>query len=302
MRIAVTSDLHLDLVPRDRLRLVVDALAEEIRRVEPDVFVIAGDIANHHSIVGSALSKLALAPHNLFVPGNHDIWLSRADIAAGITSADALTSVEEAATSSGFVPLTRRPVEIDGWLYAGTVGWYDYTFRVPELGIGFDGYAEKSLHGIEYQDRTRVRWESPTTTDPEVAGQMLDGLRNQLNEAGLREWEAGAPTIVVSHHLPYRELVTYRGFPEWDYFSAFMGAEGFGSLLDSYPAVRAVLAGHTHEPRALTTTSGRLAVVSPLGYYGSLEYPRDLRDRVAILETEDSSVRLVRAPRNRKEA
>ena len=78
MRIAYTSDLHIDVSQRNRdaARYLADAMAES----GPDVFVLAGDAGNTLDDLRDALGIFeTVAIAKLFVPGNHDVWIETRD-------------------------------------------------------------------------------------------------------------------------------------------------------------------------------------------------------------------------------
>jgi predicted MPP superfamily phosphohydrolase len=74
MRVAFTSDLHIDITAHNRELLPY--LVEEIERLSPDALVLAGDIANKLSGWDVALEAFRpLGIMKFIVPGNHDIWI-----------------------------------------------------------------------------------------------------------------------------------------------------------------------------------------------------------------------------------
>ena len=80
MRIACVTDLHIDYGPRNRELLPYLAVA--IEQAQPDVLVVAGDIATRLPMLGATLKALScLAAKSLFVPGNHDIWCRNSEFA-----------------------------------------------------------------------------------------------------------------------------------------------------------------------------------------------------------------------------
>ena len=74
MRIAYTSDLHVDISQRNWE--LIPYLAEILKMIDPDVFVIAGDISSELGDLEYALESFSgLMCLKLFVPGNQDIWV-----------------------------------------------------------------------------------------------------------------------------------------------------------------------------------------------------------------------------------
>ena len=76
MRVAFTSDLHIDITSNNRELLPY--LAGEIERLSPDALVLAGDIANTLSGWDVGLEAFrSLRTMKFIVPGNHDICRQR---------------------------------------------------------------------------------------------------------------------------------------------------------------------------------------------------------------------------------
>jgi 3',5'-cyclic AMP phosphodiesterase CpdA len=71
---AFTSDLYVDVTRTNRALL--PHLANAAERAVPDIFVIAGDVANTAGSVDEALGAFGgLRCRKLSVPGNHDVWV-----------------------------------------------------------------------------------------------------------------------------------------------------------------------------------------------------------------------------------
>jgi len=292
MRIALISDLHADFIGHRR-SLVLEAIADELRAAHIDVLCIAGDVCGHADLLAAILKPLAVAKHNLYVPGNHDVWRKPQELSSGRDSQGAISLLRAACAKAGFVYLPGNPQLIDGWGFAGSLGWYDYSFNRPDLGAPMDAYRAKSWRGISNNDANYVYWpriDQSRAGDDEMTDRFLAELEADLRALGVDEQGSGPPTVAMTHMLAYRKLVEYRGSPEWDFFSAFMGSARFGELYDRLPQVRASFAGHTHTPRSFTREDGFVAVVSPLGYYGSREFPRELAERIAIFDTDKNSL------------
>lgn len=235
LRIAVTSDLHWE-IGRTALerRAFASELAIAMADADPDVVVIAGDVGNGPRSAGEALGYLSFGRRaNLFVPGNHDVWLTDRELEDGIDSSfQALDALREACAATGFRYLPGDPVVVGGVGFAGSLGWYDYAFRSPEVPVGYDTYRSKRWRGSFNQDGWFAAWREGDRRlpDEEVAAGFEAALAEDLGRLGLGADGAGPTTVAVTRMLPYRELVHYRGPADWtwDFMSAFMGSPGLG--------------------------------------------------------------------------
>jgi hypothetical protein len=295
MRIALTSDLHVDHHPE-----VIPLVAERARRLEAEVLIVAGDLSSSLEHLERALAGLREASgarRALFVPGNHDLWCT-----AGGPSSRARYHelIPACARSAGFDPLGHQPIAIDSPAgpihFAGVTGWYDFSLRNRELDATFtpEDYRRGAFGPLRWNDTARVVWpddEGHPLEAPAICAAQVANLQAQLASI------AGAPSVVVTHHLPFSELVTYRdpnppsGTPRagrdlpWDFLNGFMGSAALGEAILAAPGVRLVCSGHTHFRKSarLKGASGPVrAEVSPVGY--PREYARaglDLAARVA---------------------
>jgi hypothetical protein len=295
MRIALLSDIHIDIAPGIRQVLLTDAIADAVRGSGADVLVIAGDVANAADKVGRYLERIAVAPHNLYVPGNHCVWRSSRDLLEGRESFAAHTLLRRRAVEAGFSFLPGAPVRIDAedgtWGFAGALGWYDYTmapaWATPAM------IADKRYDGTTWSDGDNAAFidrRGRRLTDPEVVDAMLASLEADLRALGLDEAGGGIPTVAVTHTLPYRSMCLYRDMRSWDYFASFIGSTRIGDLYDRYPAVRAAFAGHTHIPHLDVRPDGRVRATAPLGYYGTAEFPAAIESRMRVFETRGRSL------------
>lgn len=284
LRLAAFSDLHADLMPDGRGPYVLEQLAKLLHAAEVDVVLIAGDQVNHHSQLTRYLAPLAVGRlANLYLPGNHDVWLSKGERERGMSSFEALVRLEQGATAAGFHYLPGHPRLMGGWAFAGNLGWYDYSFADPALPATPEMYASKRWFGRVVWNDIFAAWreQGRPLSDAQVAERLLAQMRADLGTLGLST-RGGPPTVVASHMLPYRALLRYADVV-WNFCNAFMGSVALGALYDGFPAIRLVVAGHTHAPRRLEL-GGRQVVVSPFGYHFLGEFPADLRERVALFD------------------
>ncbi len=257
MKIGLISDLHTDATETNRA--IVPFLINTIKAAELDVFVLTGDITpklpEFYEILGE-FDKADLTCQKLFVPGNHDIWVSKD---ANMTSEQKCRVISQICQDHGFYPLIDAPHIIETVGFCGTIGWYDYTFASDEYDFSTEQYAEKQLMGTVWSDKRYAKWGD---TDENVAHRFEAELDKQI--ASLKD--KVQRIIVVTHHVPFRECIRYRGELPWDYFRAFMGSEGLGTLCLQEPLVTHVLFGHVHYAVNQQIKSVK-AICAPIGYF-----------------------------------
>ncbi|MFZ5481495.1 MAG: metallophosphoesterase family protein [Myxococcota bacterium] len=253
MRIAVTSDVHVD----SNGEVVLEALASRVRVIAPDVLVVAGDIATGPvTYLKTLLALRAAAGEVVVVAGNHDVWSSPAQVAAGMDAWKRLDVLLPAlCREAGVHDLDAGPVELGGIGFAGTIGWWDLSLRDPDLEVG-DAYGTGVYGGVRWLDHTLAAWGAA----PEVVSERLRArLADQL--AALRTDRI----VAVTHVLPFEAQVHRASRPVWRFLNAFMGSVALGEVLRADPRVVLAIAGHTHLGSDLRF-GGLRAVVSPLGY------------------------------------
>lgn len=255
LRIAAVSDIHVLSDGTDEP--LIRAIRDRVTSLAPEVFIIAGDLSHHISVLEETLSELAIDDIvNLYVPGNHDIWFEKNP---PISSMDKYAKViGRICREQGFHYLPDEPYEHDSIGFVGSMGWSDYSFARPELGISEEQYMRKEYGGATWFDVFNVDWE---LTDREITD-----LFNHKIEYDLSTLSPSIERVVyVSHHLPFRELTVYKNRLPWDFFSAYMGATSTGEILQQDERVILTISGHSHVRNLIR--KGRItAVTVPLGY------------------------------------
>lgn len=286
MRLALVSDLHVDITQKNWE--LVPQLAELLKIIDPDVFLICGDISPEMGDVEYALDCFSALPcARLFVPGNQDIW-----IMSNYLQEEGRDSYEkyyfqlpQVCKRNGFVPLWMEPQIIQGVGFAGSIGWYDFSFRdqdpsqdLPEATRELQNDIWNDLRWACWNDVSFLVDEEPgpfRRSDVEVARDFLARLDSDLETLGqnadVREM------VVAMHHPPFAALIN--GTPGDDSaYGSFMGSEEMGRMLLRHPKLSTVLCGHLHEKRDIVV--GHLRVIcSPVGYLN-----RDQRKDMAIAE------------------
>jgi hypothetical protein len=170
------------------------------------------------------------------------------------------------ARAEGFHPLVAESRVVGDVAFAGTMGWYDYSFADAADGFSHDELATKRHDGMEWLDRRYVRWKADDgtpLTDADVAGLMVEDLQDQIDAL------AGVPAravVVVTHHLAFRGVIppVFVG-GHLRFFRAFLGSEKLGALVEADPRITLAVAGHVHSVR--TARHGRVtARTCPVGY------------------------------------
>ena len=281
MKIAFTSDIHYDVTEGNKLLL--PHLATEVAERRPDVFVIAGDVANSLANLGETLSAFdTLACRKLFVPGNHDLWVKSKN-AVKKRKEDSWwryrTGIPKVCHENGFGYLPRSPVVFDGVGFAGSTGWYDYSLRDPRLDnvFHFGDYVRGQFldsrfnQGVwndvrlccwlKYPDSPDWRKRSFQDTTKEVSQVMMEEMDEEvaaiLGNVGT--------LVVVLHTNPFAACIQ-RKEPA-DPFDAYEGSTRLGELLAGYSKKVCVhcICGHRHKPLDVRV-DGVHVHRSPVGY------------------------------------
>jgi len=180
VRVYALSDVHVDY----------DANARWIEDLSQwdycdDILLLAGDVSDDLLLLDRCLTTLTRRFHKvLFVPGNHDLWVTRRDL--GLTSMEKLDAVARVAVQCGVSISLHRAA---GVTIVPLLSWYDYSFGPPcdELrDIWTDFIACRWPDGVSVQD---------------VATHFLSLNFGTLPQLG------GGTVITFSHFLPRADLV-----------------------------------------------------------------------------------------------
>ena len=256
MKIGLISDLHTDATPWNKA--LVPHLIDAVSAANLDVLVLAGDLARHLVQLSETLNAFHLADlacEVLFIPGNHDIWAIET---ANVTSEQKCKIISKLCYACGFHPLMAAPFVREKVGFCGTIGWYDYSFAPEGYDFSDVQYAEKTLMGAVWNDKRYAKWEE---SDPVVARGFEAALAAQI--AAIRK--DVSRIVVVTHHVPFRECIQYRGELPWDFFRAFMGSQQLGAQCLEEPLVTHALFGHLHQALDMHIDSVR-AICAPVGY------------------------------------
>ncbi|MES1265545.1 MAG: metallophosphoesterase, partial [Variovorax sp.] len=252
MRALILSDLHLEFEP-----------FEPLPKGEFDVVILAGDIHTPgRRAVEWAEAHFAGKPV-IYVPGNHEYYGSRMDLAQSETRA--------VATGGQLDLLDGDEVVIDGVRFLGCTLWTDFELAIetPEGRRRDAGLAMRRATNLmnDYTlIRTAVELAEPDTWRSRQGRRLRaeDTLRfHQRQRAWLSEKleeTLVGPTVVVTHHPPHRGSLATRYAEDW-VSGAFVN-----ELPETFFDVPVLwVHGHTHQSFDYRVRSCRV-VCNPRGY------------------------------------
>ena len=259
MRLLVTADLHYN---HPRSRGAAEELTGRMNAAGGDVLLVVGDTASGDGdALEQCLSLFRFPGPKLFVAGNHELWTHGPDSYRLFTE-----DLPRRVRALGWHWLEGEPVRLGDVAFVGTVGWYDYSFAPPHLGIPRRFYEHKVTPGaaerfghlsglFEPADdigpagrEVAARWNDARFVklhrpDEAFLDELLGGLA-----AGLESVSDAERVVAAVHHVPFRELLPPVRDDPRDFAKAFMGSERIGQLLLRHPNVRHVFCGHSHFP------------------------------------------------------
>jgi len=288
VRIAYTSDLHVDISQRNWE--LIPYLAEILKMIDPDVFIIAGDVSPEIGDLEYTLECFAgLQCPKLFVPGNQDIWVLSEEMQEG--GHDSYEKyyfyLPDACRHNQFVPLWMEPMIVGGVGFVGSIGWYDHAgpSAVPSAFSRAHHYLLDSV----WNDMRWACWSDISMMmegtlwpvrrpDVEVAREF--NLRLDQDIDGFEREPLVSEIVVVTHYPPFSEL-SVEGAP-------FPGSRDTSGILFAHDKVTVSISGHIHDKRDLLVRDIR-AVRCPVGYLGGEQrkYQDMVKDCLEIIHLID---------------
>jgi predicted phosphodiesterase len=261
MRLLVTADLHYN---HTASRPVAESIIDEMNAAGGDGVLVIGDTAvSDGDSLEQCLSRFRIAGPKLFVAGNHELWTTGDDSYIAFTQ-----TLPRRVRELGWQWLETDPFIMGDAAIVGSVGWYDYSFAQPALGIprrfyeakvspgaaerlgGYDSLFDPS-DDITVQSRdVMARWNDGKfvklhRSDETFLDERLTSLRSQLTALSDKR-----QIMAAIHHLPFRELLPPSRSSQWDFTKAYLGSEKIGQLLQEFPNVTRAFCGHSHFARA----------------------------------------------------
>jgi Icc-related predicted phosphoesterase len=276
MRLLLTADLHYN---HPKSKTVADDLIDRINAEQFDILIVIGDtaVADGDSLE-KCLTRFTHTGPKLIVAGNHELWTHGDDSYKIFTE-----TLPNRIKNLGWHWLETDPFVSGNLAIVGSIGWYDYSFAVKELGIPRRFYAAKISPGaaerfpqfanlFETTDdilpiarEIVARWNDGKfiklhRSDEEFLQEILDRLQRQLVQLSSQRY-----IVACIHHLPFRELLPPPHSAQWDFVKAYLGSERIGQVLLSFPNIKDIFCGHSHMPMT-ADVGGPIAVNIGSGY------------------------------------
>jgi hypothetical protein len=300
LRIAFSSDFHVDISQRNWE--LVPYMNEVLKIIEPDVFVIAGDVSPELGDIEYTLDAFrSLDCLKLFVPGNQDVWvLSEEMQRKGHDSYEKYYFyLPEVCRRNRFVPLWMEPVVHEHVGFVGSIGWYDLGFRhyhPSARPLSLDREVMDNLWNDArwacWSDISAIAEDVPIPVrrpDAEVAREFNLKLDQDID---LLEKDGTVREIVaVTHFPPFQRLVEggkeeggegdEEGYGKEESFPV---CGETGKLLLSHSKVSLSISGHLHDRRDVLVEKVR-AVRCPVGYLtrDHRKYQEIVRDCLEVI-------------------
>jgi predicted phosphohydrolase len=245
VRIAVTADLHWGI--NDAGDAATRLLVADLSARPPNVLIVAGDIGAGDEFEPALALFDGLDCRKALVPGNHDIWVADND-----PRGDSLKVYREhlpaLAAAHGFHYLDREPLPLPEVTVVGSMNWYDYSWTDPAaLAEAFPDWEDrlrtKRFTRGRHNDGRFVRWPHD---DRSFTAEIVATFERQLSATA-------GPTLVVTHHPPFRGLSFPRPgppTPDGPLWEAFSGNRAMEEVLERFAArIPFAFCGHTHRAR-----------------------------------------------------
>ncbi len=237
MKIIVTADIHYGVGNNKR---IVRNFVKKIIRTNADVLLLVGDtFAFDTQLLVECLTLFApFKGDKLFVAGNHDLWTH------GSNSLEIYEKIlPRIVKQYGFHSLDQKPYFKNKIGFVGSIGWYDYSFKNPEKPIPQDYYVRKDWPGV-------VSWNDGLYVHPGMSDDAFTKRVNRRLKQHLALVSKQADTIICAvHHVPFRQLLRTTHTSTDNFLTAFSGSVETGKIIQSFPKIKYVFCGHTHQKK-----------------------------------------------------
>jgi len=237
MQVVITADLHYGV--GNNQRIVAD-FAKKVIRTKADVLLLIGDtFAFNQQLLVECLRLFdSFEGDKLFVAGNHDLWTRGTDSLKVYEK-----TLPRITKLCGFHYLDQKPFTKGKVGFVGNISWYDYSFKDKSKPILPQYYSSKQWPGV-------VSWNDSLYVHLGMSDSAFTERVNRKLKRHLAQASKQAGTIICAvHHVPFRQLLRTNHTSTDKFLTAFSGSEATGKIIQSFPKVKYVFCGHTHQKK-----------------------------------------------------
>ena len=275
MKIAFTSDIHYDITSANRE--LVPFLIKHLNLLNPDFFVIAGDLANNISELKKAFIEFQrLNTQIIYIPGNHDIWIeSKNKVRKGQDSFYKYNEeIPNLCQNYNILFPVKKPLIIKDTAILGSIGWYDYSLKDIRLNEIYtqNDYDKGEFHQASWNDARYAVWlKNPNAANwkdrkATYKNQEVFNIFYNLFTESFKDIPTTVKNIIIALHTnPFKECIIRKEPPSP--FDAYEGSDKYGEFLINNSKCKKihVICGHRH--KKLHLMKGNVEVHrSPVGY------------------------------------
>lgn len=230
MRLFAVSDLHVDYQPNVAW---IDSLSMADYR--DDALIVAGDLSHRQALVLASLAALNdRFAHVLFVPGNHDIWVTRKD------RGDSMARHRDLRSAVAALGVHVDPLYLPDVTIVPLLSWYDFSFGEPGRKLR-----------LAWMDFHRCRWPDGWQAQ-HISAEFLAQNPNPVTVGAAA---ASRPLVTFSHFMPRADLLPELAVKHFGFLLPVLGGWSIDATLRSYrvPPARSTPAlphhhiyGHSH--------------------------------------------------------
>lgn len=172
------------------------------------------------------------------MPGNHDLWTNNAD--SLFLYKNLLPKIVK---QCGFHYLDQKPFIKGGVGFVGSIGWYDCSFKDSSLPIPERYYLDKRWPNV-------VTWNDGRYVHLGMSDIAFTKKINSKLKRHLTSVSRHVNMIICTfHHVPFVELLRTKHTSIDKFLTAFSGSRQTGEIIKSFPKVKFVFCGHTHQKK-----------------------------------------------------
>jgi hypothetical protein len=243
IRLAITSDLHLDFSGNLTPEHLVEEVVRQIAAAKPDAILLGGDLACDSASFFKCVELFAALELPLgVIPGNHDLWTNEnEDLSTEMLLTQTLPAL---ARKAGAVWLENHDLVVGSLAICGTIGWYDYSAVDPRFAGTPEGeFARRKAESNA--DAWKMDW---SRADPVFAAECRAQILKRLKRHEARPETLG--TFLLTHVPVFEsQLVRKSNDDRWGFSNAYFGHLTLGAEILPLAKLKAVASGHTHAHR-----------------------------------------------------